>query len=565
MSDDVKIGAEVELDPKSTQNIKTLKQQLRDALKEAQTLSAQDLGSKEAVAAQKRVAALRDSIEDTNESIAAFTGAGQFKAIGNAVQGIAGGFAAAQGAIALFGGESEELQKTLVRLNAAMAFSQGLSQLEGLKDSFGAVGRMIETNVIPALSTLRGAFIATGIGAVIAAVGLLAANWDKVMRFVKGTSYEQEKYTKHLKETTEQTKKALEQFDLEEARLRSIGVAEKEIIMLRRQKRQEAIDAQKLELENQKKILEQQIDNFAKQAAESATGLASGNIVPYVYNMLFGEDVKDIKGAQDKVKELNDSIRALQVQQYTDLKTFNDLVVKEKEDNKQKQLKAEEKFTKEMYKQIDAQKRATQSLREMEEQLSLKDEQIQGRKAEIDYARWKKDQEEFKKRNDAMIDLEVQKVENQRQLANETFGILQNLNTLAGENFEVQKSLSIASTGIDTFEATQSSFKAATKNPITTVFPAYPYIAAGLALTAGLVRMRQMAQIRPGVRSVGGGGAPSTPSAPSFTPAQGTNVQGAGNVNLSSQANQSRVYVLETDIRSTTNRVDVIQANAQFK
>jgi hypothetical protein len=551
MSDNLKIGAEVELDPKSTQNIKTLKQQLRDALKEAQTLSAQDLGSKEAIAAQKRVAELRDRIEDTNESIAAFTGAGQFKAIGNAVQGIAGGFAAAQGAIALFGGESEELQKTLVRLNAAMAFSQGLSQLEGLKDSFGAVGRMIETNVIPALSTLRGAFIATGIGAVIAAVGVLAANWDKVMRFVKGTSYEQEKYTKHLKETTEQTKKALEQFDLEEARLRSIGVAEKEIIMLRRQKRQEAIDAQRLELENQKKILEQQIDNFAKQAAESATGLASGNIVPYVYNMLFGEDVKDIKGAQDKVKELNDSIRALQVQQYTDLKTFNDLVVKEKEDNRQKQLKAEEKFTKEMYKQIDAQKRAIQSLREMEE--------------EVDYARWKKDQEEFKKRNDAMIDLEVQKVENQRQLANETFGILQNLNTLAGENFEVQKSLSIAQTGIDTFEATQSSFKAATKNPITTVFPAYPYIAAGLALTAGLVRMRQMAQIRPGVRSVGGGGAPSTPSAPSFTPAQGTNVQGAGNVNLSSQANQSRVYVLETDIRSTTNRVDVIQANAQFK
>ena len=208
MSDNVKIGAEVELDPKSTQNIKTLKQQLRDALKEAQILSSQDLGSKEAVAAQKRVAALRDSIEDTNESIAAFTGAGQFKAIGNAVQGIAGGFAAAQGAIALFGGESEDLQKTLVRLNAAMAFSQGLSQIEGLKDSFSALGRMITTNILPALTTLKGALIATGIGAIAVTVALLAENWENVMKFVKGSAYEQDKYNKELAKTTAQTKEA---------------------------------------------------------------------------------------------------------------------------------------------------------------------------------------------------------------------------------------------------------------------------------------------------------------------------------------------------------------------
>jgi hypothetical protein len=590
MSDNVKIGAEVELDPKSTQNIKTLKQQLRDALKEAQILSSQDLGSKEAIAAQKRVAALRDTIDDVNESVGAFTGAGQFKAIGNAVQGIAGGFAAAQGAIALFGGESEDLQKTLVRLNAAMAFSQGLSQIEGLKDSFGALGRMITTNILPALTTLKGALIATGIGAIAVTVALLAENWENVMKFVKGSAYEQDKYNKELAKTTAQTKEALEQFDLEEARLRSIGVAEKEIIMLRRQKRQEAIDAQRAELENQKKIIQQQIDEVTQQQVDAAKGMQSGNLVPMVYNMIFGTDVKDIGEAKTRLKEIEESLRGLQVAQYNDIKTFNDLVEKENEDKAAKLKEIEDERLRQLEINIEFEKMKIQQL--IESHKSAFDEIKKGTDSAVSEIEGLRNKA-FESINDTRTsnetklnilkeylqagyitekeyaeksgDLEVQKIENQRQLANESFGILQNINTLAGENFEAQKGISIAQTGVDTYEAAQSIFKNAAGSPITKVYPAYPFVAAGLAITAGLARIKQMAQIRPGVRSFSGGGSTSTPSAPSFTPAQGTNVEGAGNVNLSSQANASRVYVLESDIRSTTSRVDVIQSNAMFK
>ena len=40
-----------------------------------------------------------------------------------------GGFAAAQGAIALFGGESKELEETLVKVNGALALLNGVQSV----------------------------------------------------------------------------------------------------------------------------------------------------------------------------------------------------------------------------------------------------------------------------------------------------------------------------------------------------------------------------------------------------------------------------------------------------
>jgi hypothetical protein len=42
---------------------------------------------------------------------------------------MASGFAVAQGAMGLFGAESEEVEKTLLKVQSAMALSQGLSTI----------------------------------------------------------------------------------------------------------------------------------------------------------------------------------------------------------------------------------------------------------------------------------------------------------------------------------------------------------------------------------------------------------------------------------------------------
>lgn len=60
-----------------------------------------------------------------------------FESIGKIASGVASGFAMVQGAAALLGIENEDLQKTFVKLQAAMALAQGASGLGGLVEGVG--------------------------------------------------------------------------------------------------------------------------------------------------------------------------------------------------------------------------------------------------------------------------------------------------------------------------------------------------------------------------------------------------------------------------------------------
>ncbi len=175
-------------------DVKPLKKQLREATQELQ-VARQRYGefSTEAVNAAKKVAVIRDEIEAANEAAALFDPGKRFEALTTAASTAAGGIAAVQGAMALFGGESEEVEKALLKVQGALALSQGLSQLkdigkvtEQLKISFKGLG----TSAKSATSSTDGltkstkgfgkAIIATGVGALVAALGLLIANFDKV-------------------------------------------------------------------------------------------------------------------------------------------------------------------------------------------------------------------------------------------------------------------------------------------------------------------------------------------------------------------------------------------------
>lgn len=63
-----------------------------------------------------------------------------------AAQAVAGGFAVAQGAAALFGDENEELQKTMVKVNAAIAITQGLQGISAALEKEGALS-LLATNI----------------------------------------------------------------------------------------------------------------------------------------------------------------------------------------------------------------------------------------------------------------------------------------------------------------------------------------------------------------------------------------------------------------------------------
>lgn len=125
-------------------DVKPLKKQLREATQELQ-LARQRYGefSDEAIRAAQNVAGIRDSIEAANEQAQLFDPGKRFQALTTAASTAAGAVGAVQGAMGLFGAESEDVQKALLKVQSAMALSQGLSQLsdlgkvtEQLKSSF---------------------------------------------------------------------------------------------------------------------------------------------------------------------------------------------------------------------------------------------------------------------------------------------------------------------------------------------------------------------------------------------------------------------------------------------
>jgi hypothetical protein len=166
-------------------SVGSLKKQLREAQAEVTAL-AEKFGatSKEAIEAAKRAAILRDRIGDAKALVDAFNPDAKFKALTASLSGVAGGFGAVQGAMVLFGKESEDVQKTLLKVQSAMAISQGLQSVGESIDSFKQLGAVIRTQVVGAFSTLRGAIIATGVGALLVGVGLLIANFEKVKQVI---------------------------------------------------------------------------------------------------------------------------------------------------------------------------------------------------------------------------------------------------------------------------------------------------------------------------------------------------------------------------------------------
>ena len=80
---------------------------------------------------------LREALQENRTVISNLSkGTPILTALGAGLQGLAGGFSAAEGAAALFGGDQKDLQEVLVKVNAAMAISQGIqSSLNAIRES----------------------------------------------------------------------------------------------------------------------------------------------------------------------------------------------------------------------------------------------------------------------------------------------------------------------------------------------------------------------------------------------------------------------------------------------
>jgi len=186
MATTTEVGIKITVDSSQPEkSVGSIKSQLKQA--NAELIAMRDKfgdTSDEAVKAAKKVANLKDSIGDAKAMTDAFNPDAKFKAFGSSLQGVAGGFSALQGAQALFGSESKDLEKTLVKVQSAMALSQGLNSVLEARDSFKNLGAVVKDVGSKAFGSLKSAIISTGIGLLIISLGLLVANFDKVKKVV---------------------------------------------------------------------------------------------------------------------------------------------------------------------------------------------------------------------------------------------------------------------------------------------------------------------------------------------------------------------------------------------
>lgn len=192
----------------------------------------------EMIKAAEKTGQLQDRIQDLNGTIEAFNPDRKFQPLVGIMQNALGAFAAAQGAMALLGVEGEGVEKTLLKVQSAMALMQGLQTLfGGLRDNIrnlrlqfaqlvvaaraaalaegqAAAGATVagtaHKGLAGALAIARGGFTAlfatiaaNPIGLVVAAIGVLIATFYQLMTAQEGAILNADELLNTMQRTSE--------------------------------------------------------------------------------------------------------------------------------------------------------------------------------------------------------------------------------------------------------------------------------------------------------------------------------------------------------------------------
>jgi hypothetical protein len=584
MAENAKVGIDLVADTRS------LRTQLRESVQElARLQNTAGASAKEIANAAKRAAELKDRIGDARATIDAFNPDAKFKAFGQSIQGVAGAFAGAQGALALFGVESENVQKQLLKVQGALAFSEGLNTILGSIDGFKNLALVIKTQVLQAFTTLRGALIASGIGALAIGLGLLIANFDKVrdavLKLVPGLGVVANaigdivtKVTDFVGITSEvdrglelyakNSKNRKEQYERELKVLESQGASERELSNKRKQIASEDINVLEAKKRNGVKLSEEETKNLANSKNELI--VIEGN---YKKSVLATQK----KGDDEYLKKQNERIDQELANELSRITRLNELAEAGLSEDEKKIVKVRQQLeadlvlfadnerlkadlTRKSAEEIDKIKRQSGKV-EVKELKDVKDvfDVIQNNKPKTIALVTSAMDRSIKASADAEVN--IAKLTQEQKL-----GIISNaLRTgmqLAGEGTVAGKALGIADATINTYVgATQA---------LSTLPPPFSFIAAAATIAQGLLSVNSIINTplpsMPGVSdtSGGGGGArlSAAPVPPSFTPnaptsLDQTSINAIGNVN-------ARAYVVESDITGSQKRIRRIENSARI-
>lgn len=605
------------------------KKALRAATLELQQAQAQ-FGeySTEALKAARNVAQLRDSIGEANETAALFDPGNKFAVFSGALNSIAGGYSAVQGAIGLLGVESEKVQEQLLKVQSALALSEGLSTILDSGKDFQRLAAIIKTNVVGAFNAMRNAVVATGVGALVVALGLIVAYWDDIKKAVSGVSEEERKQAANAKAAAAAEKDKLDALNSQDETLKAQGLTEREILVLKSKQTDQVIAATEAEIKKSQIILKNEIaaearnrrwlEEFLKLTLEASLIPVRILATPLDLLLKTANGVAQVLGlTKSEALNLNDEITKLKEQGVKELSGFifdpnkvkeeGDAVIKEQEKTL-RELKNQRDGYNNAIKALDkkaaddaaaARKKAAEDAAKAEQaafearrEAAKADAKVVGESTELVAKRKATLEDEANtalalvpKRIEAITtvartqeqkdkDVEVLQEDNRKQFQTReeakqkalalTGEALNSLADIVGKNTAAGKALAISSALINTYQGITQIWKNETVIP--EPFGTIQKVAATVtAAASGFAAVRGI--VRTPVPGGGGGGVsvPAGASAP-LTPVSPQAITTTLDAaSINSITNQpARAYVVESDVSNSQERIRRINRAATF-
>lgn len=571
----------------STKSVGSLKAQLREAQAEVAALSEKfGATSKEAVEAAKRAAELKDRIGDAKTLTDSFNPDAKFAALTNSLSGVAGGFSAVTGAMGLLGSESEEVEQMILKVQSAMAISQGIQAVGESIDSFKQLGAVIKSATVfqklnsaattvaatvqrlftgavnttaVSFNALKAAIVSTGIGALVVGLGFLISKLMASSEATKELTDKQKllneelEYTKQLSEDNAKTIDYNTKIAIAAAKQR--GASEKELLRiqldaLEKKGKANAAEYEKIKSSQDKEynLTKEQNKRLQELRAENINLQREGNLLVAELNASAAEKTRQenqknadaiaSKNKADREKQIAEE-KARREKELQEFKDFQKILRDaEAEDGA---LKVGERLTREQN-QLD-------SLNAIAEEQDA-----------IDAARTEKE------RQNAEARIEIAEKEKTARLKL-LDAVANGLSLAAGELGAATaegKAAAVAAATISTYTAIAGQLQAFSKVPI----PGYAIAQAIVTGATGLLQVKKILEVKvPEGGGSGGGSAPSmggiaTPAAPSF------NVVGNSGTNQLAQVMSNKgmppvqAYVVASNVTSAQSLNRNIVSNA---
>ena len=584
MTEDIALKVRLEAGESAT-SVKALKESILDLKNGA--LEAAAAGD-EALAAKFTAAAAKakDKVNDLNKEISILGDTGsKLQAVVKIGGVIAQGFAAAQGAAALFGNSSEEVQNQLLKVQAAMALVQGfqgfaegvkIMQAFGLQTKIASIGVKLfgtEAAASMALATAGVSVLVAGVIAFVAAVftskdaaislgDVVSGAYKKIKKVVVETKSEEETIYENRKKSIVA---AQSQLDLAKAQ----GKSAWELFNIENKLLDLKLAQAKAELEWVK------IDIFASESRKNAAAKAYEELTNQKialntnYNKMVNEELQkqtEKKLESDKIIAENEMQMLIDIANQQDIQRQKDLeweamLQKQKEDEFNQSMK-------DITAIVDADAEAKQQQLEADKRFADEQKAIEKAKLEADKRFADEQKAEEKAKWDARLKI-AQQGTNALIHLNETVmqieiknahGSEAQIEKIRKQSFNRNKELQIVGAIISGIQAVQSIM--ATQSLIPEPFnAAFKAAEIGVSIATTIANIAKISATQyTGSGSTSGGAPPSTPSA-SGVSIRNPNLQ---STLLGQQQNQNtpppqKVYVLEHDITKTQGRVKVYE------